>query len=188
LILVANPFPLNSVVDGQRWSSWAAAVSLHGRLGASGGCSWYRQQLARGWDQRQVTEARQEHRHVDAIRHADHDRQHGRLQRPTLSQHPADYAGYGTAQSLSRRTTPFLDKLAQTSVVFDRAFSTAPWTLPSHGSLFTGRYPDKLSVDYDFEKDPGEHHNLAICTADCGVLDPLRSALKELNDQRDQKD
>jgi arylsulfatase A-like enzyme len=57
------------------------------------------------------------------------------------------------ARSLSlygyaRRTTPFLETLASKSVVFDRAFSTAPWTLPSHGSLFTGRYPDQLSVDW----------------------------------------
>lgn len=37
-----------------------------------------------------------------------------------------------------RRTTPNLETLAATSTVFDRAISTAPWTLPSHASLFTG--------------------------------------------------
>ncbi|MBV6521935.1 MAG: hypothetical protein MNPFHGCM_02079 [Gemmatimonadaceae bacterium] len=39
----------------------------------------------------------------------------------------------------SLRTTPVLDKLARESVVFDRAVATAPWTLPSHCSFFTGR-------------------------------------------------
>lgn len=37
-------------------------------------------------------------------------------------------------------TTPVLDSLARHGVTFDQAFSTAPWTLPSHGSIFTGRY------------------------------------------------
>lgn len=35
-------------------------------------------------------------------------------------------------------TTPVLDSVAREGVVFDRAVSTAPWTLPSHCSLFTG--------------------------------------------------
>jgi len=57
------------------------------------------------------------------------------------------------AQSLSlygypRRTSPHLDKFAKSGVVFERAFSTSPWTLPSHGSLFTGRYPHELSADW----------------------------------------
>jgi arylsulfatase A-like enzyme len=46
----------------------------------------------------------------------------------------------------ARPTTPELDRLAASSVVFDRAFSTAPWTLPSHGSMFTGRYAGELSA------------------------------------------
>jgi arylsulfatase A-like enzyme len=48
----------------------------------------------------------------------------------------------------SRLTTPNLEKLAQTGVRFDRAISTAPWTLPSHASMFTGRYPNELSVGW----------------------------------------
>ena len=38
-----------------------------------------------------------------------------------------------------RRTTPNLERLAADGTVFDFAVATAPWTLPSHGSLFTGR-------------------------------------------------
>jgi arylsulfatase A-like enzyme len=33
-------------------------------------------------------------------------------------------------------------------VVFDQAYSVAPWTLPAHASLFTGRWPHELSVGY----------------------------------------
>jgi arylsulfatase A-like enzyme len=47
-----------------------------------------------------------------------------------------------------RETTPVLDRLAQRGVVFERAFATAPWSLPSHASMFTGRYPHELSVGH----------------------------------------
>ncbi len=35
-------------------------------------------------------------------------------------------------------TTPGMDALAESSVVFDRAIATSFWTLPTHASLFTG--------------------------------------------------
>ena len=38
---------------------------------------------------------------------------------------------------------PALDALCAESLRFERAYSTASWTLPSHGSLFTGLYPDR---------------------------------------------
>ncbi|MEJ7712604.1 MAG: sulfatase-like hydrolase/transferase [Pyrinomonadaceae bacterium] len=50
--------------------------------------------------------------------------------------------GYG------RSTTPQLERLAQGGVRFDRALSTAPWTLPSHASMFTGRYPHEVSANW----------------------------------------
>jgi arylsulfatase A-like enzyme len=43
-----------------------------------------------------------------------------------------------------RPTTPYLERLAEEAVVFDRAFTTAPWTLPSHGAIMTGRYAEDL--------------------------------------------
>jgi len=57
------------------------------------------------------------------------------------------------AQNLSlygyaRPTTPHLEQWAKTGVVFQRAFSTAPWTLPSHASIFTGRWPHELSAGW----------------------------------------
>ena len=48
-----------------------------------------------------------------------------------------------------RPTTPFLERWAAKGVVFDRAFSTSSWTLPSHASLFTGRYPHEVSADFE---------------------------------------
>lgn len=47
-----------------------------------------------------------------------------------------------------RATTPFLEEWARSGVAFEHAYSTASWTLPSHSSMFTGRYPHELSADY----------------------------------------
>ena len=47
----------------------------------------------------------------------------------------------------ARPTTPNLDRLAQRAVVFDRAVSPAPWTLPAHASMFTGLYHHQHSAD-----------------------------------------
>jgi len=40
-----------------------------------------------------------------------------------------------------RATSPRLDALLARGALFERATSPAPWTLPSYGSLFTGRMP-----------------------------------------------
>ena len=43
-----------------------------------------------------------------------------------------------------RPTTPVLERLAKRGIRFDEARATAPWTLPSHASMFTGRWPHEL--------------------------------------------
>ncbi|UCE60057.1 MAG: sulfatase-like hydrolase/transferase [Phycisphaerales bacterium] len=48
--------------------------------------------------------------------------------------------GYSAAQ------TPALDALAQSGVRFDAAFCQVPLTLPSHGSLFAGRWPPAINI------------------------------------------
>jgi arylsulfatase A-like enzyme len=48
-----------------------------------------------------------------------------------------------------RETTPHLERWAAQGTVFENAIATAPWTLPSHASMFTGRYPHELSADWD---------------------------------------
>ena len=50
--------------------------------------------------------------------------------------------GYG------RPTTPNLERLATHGVRFNLAFSTSSWTLPSHASVFTGRWPHEFRVDW----------------------------------------
>jgi arylsulfatase A-like enzyme len=41
----------------------------------------------------------------------------------------------------NRPVSPNLEKFARDSVVYERAWSTASWTLPAHASLLTGQYP-----------------------------------------------
>ncbi|HEC24106.1 MAG TPA: DUF229 domain-containing protein, partial [Chloroflexi bacterium] len=38
-------------------------------------------------------------------------------------------------------TTPTMEALAEQSTIFDWAIAAAPWTIPSHASMFTGLYP-----------------------------------------------
>lgn len=50
--------------------------------------------------------------------------------------------GYG------RETTPVLEGMAQDAVLYRRAIATAPWTLPTHATLLTGRYPHRMSAGW----------------------------------------
>jgi arylsulfatase A-like enzyme/Tfp pilus assembly protein PilF len=55
----------------------------------------------------------------------------------TLDTTRADHIGaYGRRQAL----TPNIDRLAQKGVFFKNCYASVPLTLPSHSSLFTGRY------------------------------------------------
>ena len=47
-----------------------------------------------------------------------------------------------------RETTPNLAWLAERGVTFERAIAPAPWTLPTHASVFTGRPPHELSAGF----------------------------------------
>lgn len=63
--------------------------------------------------------------------------------------------------------TPNLRRLAEESFVFEQAYSTSPWTLPSHASLMTGRLPHELSANWNTPLD-GEHPTLAEWLRDRG--------------------
>jgi arylsulfatase A-like enzyme len=54
-------------------------------------------------------------------------------------------SGYG----YTRATTPNLDKLAERGLRFQNARVPGTWTLPSHASMFTGRWPHELSARID---------------------------------------
>jgi arylsulfatase A-like enzyme len=43
-------------------------------------------------------------------------------------------------------TSPFLDSLAASGVIFDRAYSTSSWTVPAMASIFTSRHPSSHGV------------------------------------------
>ena len=59
-----------------------------------------------------------------------------------------------------RKTSPFLERLAADGIRFDRALATAPWTLPSHASFFTGRYAHELNLGWSSRLD-GRYRTLA---------------------------
>lgn len=59
-----------------------------------------------------------------------------------------------------RPTTTALADRSRNGAVFDRAHSTTSWTLPSHATMFTGRFPNHLSTGWLKPLD-GEHATLA---------------------------
>jgi tetratricopeptide (TPR) repeat protein len=54
----------------------------------------------------------------------------------------AELASYGA----ERTDTPAIDTLAKESIVFDRAYTHSPMTLPAHASLLTGQLPPEHGV------------------------------------------
>ncbi len=78
--------------------------------------------------------------------------------------------------------TPELDRLAGEGVVFERAYTTAPLTLPAHSSLLTGLYPPRHGVRDNGATLPASAATLAELARDAGyqtaafvgalVLDP----------------
>jgi arylsulfatase A-like enzyme len=69
----------------------------------------------------------------------------------------------------SRPTSPQLERIAGRGTLFDLALSTAPWTLPAHGSMFTGRLPHELSASWEIPLDD-RHPTLAEVLRDQGYL------------------
>ena len=57
-------------------------------------------------------------------------------------------ADHVSAYGYSRTTTPNLDRVARQGVLFEHAFSNASWTLPSHASMLTGRFPHEHRADW----------------------------------------
>jgi len=57
-------------------------------------------------------------------------------------------ADHLSSYGYSRATSPNIDRLAAEGVLFERAFSTASYTLPSHASILTGLYPRQHGVEW----------------------------------------
>ena len=61
-----------------------------------------------------------------------------------------------------RPTSPRLDAFAREAVVFDTAYSSAPWTRPALSSLMTGRYPEEVgAAPSNVRRMPAEVETLA---------------------------
>jgi arylsulfatase A-like enzyme len=56
----------------------------------------------------------------------------------TLDTTRVDHLG---AYGYGRDITPEIDRFAEDAVLYRRAWSTSPWTLPAHASIFTGKHP-----------------------------------------------
>jgi arylsulfatase A-like enzyme len=57
-------------------------------------------------------------------------------------------ADHLTTYGYERATTPNLQRLAERAIRFEEARASAPWTLASHASFFTGRWPHELGVKW----------------------------------------
>lgn len=58
-----------------------------------------------------------------------------------------------------RMTTPAFDEIASSATTYQNAFVPAPWTLPSHCSMFTGLFPSEHGITNGFTD-----RNLALST------------------------
>lgn len=55
-----------------------------------------------------------------------------------------------SAYGHDRSTTPAFEHLADGATLYTNAFTPAPWTLPSHCSLFTGQFPTEHGITNGF--------------------------------------
>lgn len=77
----------------------------------------------------------------------------------------AEYLG---CQTPGLATSPAIDALASEGARFSGARTTAPWTQPAVGSLFTSLWPSDHGVRRIFDALPGQHSTLAERFADAG--------------------
>ena len=66
--------------------------------------------------------------------------------------------------------TPTLSDFANRATLFENAYSTAPWTLPSHASIFTGLYPSKHGAGVSDVRLAHDAHTLARGLRERGYL------------------
>ena len=77
----------------------------------------------------------------------------------------ADRFSWGGAR---RTVAPRIEALARDATVYAQAFSPAPWTVPAHASLFTGRYPSAHRTDCGSLQLPDAETTLAEALHEAG--------------------
>jgi len=65
-------------------------------------------------------------------------------------------------------STPAFDEVAARGTTFENAFAVGPWTPPSHGALFSGRYPSETGFDGAWPTMPADVPLLAEWFRDAG--------------------
>lgn len=79
--------------------------------------------------------------------------------------------------------TPNLDALADDGIRFENAFVAAPWTVPSHASLFTGVYPAEHKTDKSNRFLNSKYRTLAESLSESGYETVLYSNNIHLTDK-----
>jgi arylsulfatase A-like enzyme len=83
----------------------------------------------------------------------DHDDRKFNLILITIDTLRVDYLGvYGYPDFIS----PNIDRLAQSAILFEKAYATAPFTGPSHASLLTSQHPSTHGIIFNGHKAPGK--------------------------------
>ncbi len=86
------------------------------------------------------------------------------------------YNGYKNA------TTPFIDQLARDGVIYKNAHSVAPWTLPSHMSMFTGLLPGQHGASWQSFSKPEDMSLKDILSRSIAPLDTSQLLPQRLRD------
>ncbi len=100
-----------------------------------------------------------EHRALERLRDADPEPSPNVLFIVLDTQRAASTSLYTDAAG---PTTPELEHLARSSIVFERAVAPASWTLPSHATMFTGLRNEELGTGLF---DPLDHRYLTLAEA-----------------------
>ena len=86
------------------------------------------------------------------------------------------YTGY------HRDTSPHIDRMARDGVVYSNAHSVAPWTLPSHMSMFTGLPPGQHGATWQAFNEPEEMTMEEVLARKFTLDDTSRMLTVQLND------
>ncbi|QLD90129.1 sulfatase [Natronomonas salina] len=79
-----------------------------------------------------------------------------------------DTARASDAPPVREETMPTLAELAAEGTAYEHAFACAPWSVPSHASLFTGAYPSRHGAHGDHTYLDEGHRTVAESFADSG--------------------